>query len=347
MTLFAAQNLAPIALAGLVAAAIGLLAVILGNLYAQNRAGTRLDSVLARYARNIGAGERAALGGGRLGDSRLGDSKLGSAGRPGWLTKSPALARFIKATDEKLAAAGILVTAQNWVLGAAAASTIAAVLTGVFLGSAAVGFLTWIAVLWYLLRAFLNSRIAARRTRFAQELPQVLAVAANGLRVGLTLHDSIRAAAASADSADQATSVVAGQFSRAIAEVQFGSTLEEALGRVATRMENPDLRWLVLALEIHREVGGSLTGILDSVVETIRARVEVRREIQVISAEGRLSGYVLVALPILSFVGLEVLRPDYVKFFWTQPIGWLLSAVYVVLVVLGWFWMKRVVRVDV
>jgi tight adherence protein B len=337
MKLLFVGNIAPIALSVLVALATGLLATILGTLYFQNRAGTRLDSVLASYARNIGAGERAALGAGSSGDM----------GGHGWLSNSAISTRLIKATDEKLAAGGILITAQNWLLGVSATATIAAVLAGVFLGSAALAILTWIAVLWYLLRAFLNSRIAARRTRFAQELPQVLAVSANGLRVGLTLHDSIRAAASSGDSADQAITVVAGQFSRAIAEVQFGSTLEEALGRVATRMENADLRWLVLALEIHREVGGSVTGILDSVVETIRARAEVRREIQVISAEGRLSGYVLVALPILSFVALEVLRPEYVKFFWTQPIGWLLLGIYLVLVVLGWIWMKRVIQVDV
>ena len=329
-------NIAPIALSVLVALATGLLAIVLGSLYFQNRAGTRLDSVLASYARNIGAGERAALGAG----------SSGAMGGHGWLSKSAISMRLIRATDEKLAAAGILITAQNWLLGVSAACTMAAVMFAVFLASPILAILAWIAGMWYLLRGFLDSRISTSRSRFAQELPQVLAVAANGLRVGLSLHDSIRAAATPDASAPE-TSVVAGQFSRALAEVQFGSTLEESLGRVATRMENPDLRWLVLALEIHREVGGSLTGILDSVVETIRARAEVRREVQVISAEGRLSGYVLVALPILSFVALEVLRPEYVKFFWTQPIGWLLSGIYLGLVVLGWIWMKRVVQVDV
>jgi tight adherence protein B len=112
-------------------------------------------------------------------------------------------------------------------------------------------------------------------------------------------------------------------------------------------MKSDDLAWLVLALEIQREVGGSLSGILDGVSATIKSRAEVKREIRVISSEGRMSGYVLIALPILSFVALYLVRPEYVSYFWTDPTGFVMLAVFAGLMVAGWVWMQKAVAVNV
>lgn len=169
----------------------------------------------------------------------------------------------------------------------------------------------------------------------------MLQIVASGLRSGLTFDAALSATAA------QDKGEVGRQFRRAIAEVQFGSTLEDALKRVAQRMSSDDLTWLVMVLEIQREMGGSLSGILDGVAATIKGRAEVKREIKVISAEGRMSGYVLIALPILSFVALFAIRPEYVSFFWTNPVGLIMLGGFLVLMAVGWVWMNKVVQVRV
>jgi len=221
------------------------------------------------------------------------------------------------------------------------ASALAFVFAGLFFGSPVIGALLGLLVGFYLLNAYLASRIRSRALKFAMELPALLQIVASGLRSGLTFDAALSATAA------QDKGEVGRQFRRAIAEVQFGSTLEDALKRVALRMSSDDLTWLVMVLEIQREMGGSLSGILDGVAATIKGRAEVKREIKVISAEGRMSGYVLISLPIFSMIALFTIRPEYVSFFWTDPVGFIMLGGFLLLMAIGWVWMNKVVQVRV
>jgi len=315
-------NLPSLALAALVALAFGGLVLVLARLAGASRQATRLDKVLAGYARNLGAETSGALG----------------LSKP---ARFPLLDRLIKATDESLAAAGIELPGTTWVLGATAVAVVLGLLSGMFFGAWPLGLAIGAASGYYLMVVFLAGRVRARSVKFATDLPQVLAIIASGLRAGLTFPSALSA------SAMQDQGEVGRQLRRALAEVQFGSTIEDALRRVAKRMSSADLEWLVLALQIQREVGGSLSGILESVAVTIKGRSEIAREVRVISAEGRMSGYVLIALPIFSFVALFVVRPEYVRFFWTEPLGFILLGSAVALMVAGWVWMSRVVAVRV
>ena len=152
----------------------------------------------------------------------------------------------------------------------------------------------------------------------------------------------------SVDSAAQEGSgPVERQFRRALGEVRVGSTLEVAMGRVADRMDSDDLRWTIAALAIQREVGGNLSKILDTAAATIRARADLKREVRTLSAEGRLSAYVLLALPLGIFGFLLLTRREYVEVFWTEPMGMVLLGMFVAAVLVGWFWIRKVVAVDV
>ena len=314
----------PILLALLVSVAVaaGLLALV--NLNFASKKSNQLDRVLASYARAFGAGEAAELQAQSAATFRV-----------------AALEAFVRKTDERLAGAGIAVPAQNWIIGSVGGALVAAVLAGAFFGSVQFGALLGAVVGYYLLSAYLSARINAGALKFGTELPQALAIVASGLRSGITFHSAFAA------TANQDRGEVGNQFRRALAEVQFGSTLEDALRRVSQRMKSDDLAWLVLALEIQREVGGSLSGILDGVSTTIKSRAEIKREIRVISSEGRMSGYVLIALPICSFLALYAVRPEYVTYFWTEPAGMGMLGVFGALMVAGWFWMKQVVAVNV
>ena len=112
-------------------------------------------------------------------------------------------------------------------------------------------------------------------------------------------------------------------------------------------MKSEDFQWIVMAIRIQRSVGGNLAEILATVSATLRERERLRRQVQTLSAEGKLSAYILGALPIMFAVYLLVTRPDYLSPLVTDPIGWLLVGVMVILMIVGSLWMKKVVTVEV
>ncbi len=190
-------------------------------------------------------------------------------------------------------------------------------------------------------RLFLQWRFNRRLREFEDNLPATLAVLASSLRAGLSFAQALDTAIA------DGKGEISLQFRLALQEVQVGSALEDALMRTAERMKSEDLKWAVTGLTIQREVGGSLSRILDTSAKTIRDRAELRREVRTLSAEGRLSAMVLAGLPVLIFLFLMVTRPQYVSVFWTEPIGNVMLAVMLLLFGAGWMWVTKLVKVRV
>jgi tight adherence protein B len=308
----------------MVSVAVAAILIALVNANFRSAKEHRLDRVLASYSRELGAGEAAELA--AIAPRRF---------RPELYLK------WERTIDEKLAAAGIELTATVYIWSSIGGSLLTFLVGALGIGSPIIGGLLAVIVAFYFLSAFLTARIRSRASKFAMELPALLQIVASGLRSGLTFDAALSA------TANQDKGEVGRQLRRALTEVQFGSTLEDALKRVSVRMSSDDLNWLVMVLEIQREMGGSLSGILDGVAATIKGRAEVKREIKVISAEGRMSGYVLIALPIFSMVALFLIRPEYVSFFWTNPVGFIMFGGFLLLMGIGWVWMNKVVQVRV
>ena len=176
---------------------------------------------------------------------------------------------------------------------------------------------------------------------FADELPELLNLLASALRSGLNLQQGLEAY--SVDSKSE----VGREIRRAIGEIRVGTPLDEALMGVADRMKNDDLTWAVTALSIQRIVGGSMATILTTTYETVKARAEIRREVRTLAAEGKLSAYVLMALPIGIFSFLFLTRREYVKVFWTDPAGIFLLLVIAGTMTIGWTWMKKIVDIKI
>jgi tight adherence protein B len=179
------------------------------------------------------------------------------------------------------------------------------------------------------------------KQKFAEGLPDLLNILASALRSGLSLPQGLEAY--SADTEGE----VAREIRRSIAEIRVGTPIEEALSGVAERMNNEDLRWAVEALSIQREVGGSMATILTTTFETVKARDEIRREVKTLSAEGKLSAYVLIALPLGIFLFLFLSRREYVKVFWTDPAGIILLIIIGISLSIGWAWMKKIVEIKI
>ena len=248
---------------------------------------------------------------------------------------------FYTGVDTKLDNAGLGISVADWVLIRVAAVLGMGLILAVIVGNTVIGLIAGGLIGWFISSAWLNRRQAARRRSFEDELPDFLMLIASALRSGLSFQQGLDSSAA------DGKGEVSRQMRRALREVQMGSILEPALTRVADRMHSEDLRWTILALGIQREVGGNLSNILETAATSIKGRAELRREVRTLSAEGRLSGYVLAALPIGLFLYMMVANRDYISFFWTNVIGYFALGGLAILFILGFVWMRKLVKIEV
>lgn len=189
-------------------------------------------------------------------------------------------------------------------------------------------------------RAAIARRVAKRRYAFAEQLDDTLQLMASGLRAGLSLPAALNAVAAEAESP------TAEEFARLLNKNRIGYDLAQAIEECARRMDSDDLAWTAQAVAIHREAGGNLGEVLDHVGETIRERNQIRRQIRTLSAEGRISANVLIALPLGIAAVLAVISPDYISLFVTTPIGMVLIGISLVLFTIGVLWLRRITKIT-
>ena len=137
------------------------------------------------------------------------------------------------------------------------------------------------------------------------------------------------------------------EFQRVVAEIRLGRPAEDALEALAERVGSADFMWAVLAVNIQREVGGNLAEILDNVADTLRERATLRRQIKVLTAEGRLSAWVLALLPVGIALYMTAANPHYIGLLVTTTIGRVMLAGGLLLMGIGIYWMRRIVEIDV
>jgi tight adherence protein B len=190
-------------------------------------------------------------------------------------------------------------------------------------------------------RFFLKFRIGRRRTLFGEQLPDTLQLVAGALRSGFSLPQALDSMVR------EGTQPIAGEIARSLARTRLGVSVEDALDKAADRMRCQDLSWVVMAIRIQREVGGNLAELLLTTVGTMRERATVRRQIKALTAEGRMSAYVLISLPIGLGLWLFVSRREYVEPLYTRPVGWMLLGATAVSLCIGWFWMQKMIKVEV
>ena len=154
---------------------------------------------------------------------------------------------------------------------------------------------------------FVRFRIAKRKKAFEAALPDALTLIASSLSAG---HTFLRAIQMMCEEAEPPLSE---GFSRVVAETRLGDPVVDALGRMAKRLDVRDLDWVVQAIRIQQTVGGRLADLLHTLADFIRAREEVRRDVAVLTAEGRISAYVLTALAPFMFLAIQVVSPGYMK----------------------------------
>ncbi len=188
---------------------------------------------------------------------------------------------------------------------------------------------------------FLSIKESLRRKKFVNSLPDTLQLMAGSLSAGYSLPQAVDSVVR--DGEDP----IATEFNRALVETRLGVPIEDALETIADRMRSKDWAWVVMAIRVQREVGGNLAELLLTVAGTLRERARIRRQIQTLSAEGRLSAWILCGLPIVFTLYLLTARPSYILTLTKEPLGWLMIASGVITMTIGALWMKKIVNVEV
>jgi len=242
---------------------------------------------------------------------------------------------------ERLDLAGIARKPTEWaLLGVCLGIVIAGVLS-IVTSYVLLGVLLGALVGWLTMRLTLSMRIVRRRVSFSDQLPDVLQLVASALQSGFSLPQALDAVVR------EDAQPIAGEFSRALAEARLGGDLEDGLDAVATRMNSNDLHWTVMAIRIQEGVGGNLAEVLRTIASTIRERGYLRRQVRALSAEGRLSAYVLIALPLVVGTWLFVGSRGYMRPLYTTHLGELLLLIASVLMVVGALWMRKMIRIEI
>ena len=180
-----------------------------------------------------------------------------------------------------------------------------------------------------------------RLYQFEELLPEAIDLVGRALRAGHPLSSGFKMAA------DDGPEPVATEFRRVFEEQRFGLPLQDSLLGMADRVNIVDTRILVTAILIQREVGGNLAEILDNLAAVIRARFTIRRQIKVYTAQGRMTGYLLALLPFMLFGILYMINPEYMSVLFTDPIGKILVGVALVLQMAGFFWIRKIVNIEI
>jgi tight adherence protein B len=187
----------------------------------------------------------------------------------------------------------------------------------------------------------LKQRSGSRLKKFQAQLPDALNLLAGSMRAGFSFMQGLEAVA------EEATEPIRGELQRAFTESRLGRPVEEALDDAARRMQSRDLAWAVMAIRIQREVGGNLAELLDTVAETMTHRERLRREIKSLTAEGRMSAIVLSIFPPAFALMLYLLQPGYMNLLFSETIGVVCVIGGALLSVVGWFWLSKIVKIEV
>lgn len=191
-------------------------------------------------------------------------------------------------------------------------------------------------------RVYVSRATSQRLNRFEQQLPDTLGLWVNALRSGYSVMQSMEAISRDASEPTQT------EFRRVVQEVSLGINMDTALQHMLTRVESEDLDLVVTAVNIQREVGGNLAEILDVISHTIRERIKLKGEINVLTAQGRYTGYLISFLPIALALMLYAINPTYMgNLFENRMCGWPLIGIALSMIGIGTAVVQKIVQIEI
>src|ERR1700731_185481 len=229
---------------------------------------------------------------------------------------------------EDLARAGLNITPAEYLLiriGAVALGALVGLFRfGISVGPLILGLVGFIAP--PLVVAYLQRR---RQTMFNEQLAGMLQLLSNSLKTGYAIDRALETVAA------KSQPPVSTEFERVATEITLGSSVEDALSALLLRINSPDLEFIVTAILLHTRVGGNLAEVLDTISDTLRDRLQTKRDMSVLTAQSRASATIITGLPILLALGLYIFVPGYFLPMTTTFIGYVLLGIAALLVIIG------------
>lgn len=188
--------------------------------------------------------------------------------------------------------------------------------------------------------AWVVLKTGRRRREFSNQLDETAQMLAGSLRSGYSFAQAL------ATVGREGVAPTNEEFTRITNEVRLGRPLSDSMESVALRMGSEDFSWIGQAVAINREVGGNLADVLDGVASTIRERAQLRRQVQALSSEGRLSAIILITLPFLIIGVLSLANPSYIGLLFTRLLGWVILIIATILLIVGALWLRVAVRIK-
>jgi tight adherence protein B len=247
---------------------------------------------------------------------------------------------FIRRLHSSLDKAGIKIDVKVFIL-----MLLFIAVAGFVIGAALQrGIITSILVMLFLLVIpfiVLHIKRHQRVIQFTNQFSNALDMMSRSLKAGHSLAAAIQMIG------NEMSEPVAGLFRSVYEEQTYGLSLKDAFAHMIERMDTADLRFFITAVSIYREIGGNLSEILDRLAHTIRERIKIKRQVRVYTAQARLSGYILAALPIVVGVLAYFFATDYIGELFAVKIGIILVVGAVVLQIIGFFVIRRIINIRI
>jgi tight adherence protein B len=188
---------------------------------------------------------------------------------------------------------------------------------------------------------FLMNRRSSRMYKFEEQFPEGLDLISRALRAGHAFQTTLGMVA------EELKTPVGPEFKKTFDQQNFGLPLRDALNQMTERVPVLDVRFFVTAVLIQRETGGNLSEVLDNLAHVIRERFKIRRQIRVHTAHGRFTAFVLLSLPPGLAIALSIINPEHMKLLFDDRMGQMALMIAVVMQALGFFWISRVIKIEV
>ena len=188
---------------------------------------------------------------------------------------------------------------------------------------------------------YLVQRRSSRLKAFEEQFPDALDLVSRAIRAGHAFQAAVGMAA------DELPPPVGPEFKKVFDQQNFGLPVKDALNSLAERVPLVDVKFFVTAVAIQRDTGGNLAEILDNLAQVVRERFKILRQVRVHTAHGRISGFVLLALPAFLAVALSIINPEHMEPLFEERIGHMLIAGTIGMQIVGFFWIRRVVKIEV
>ncbi|WP_316571649.1 type II secretion system F family protein [Neobacillus sp. YIM B06451] len=187
----------------------------------------------------------------------------------------------------------------------------------------------------------LNRKIQKRLTRSGYQLSEALGTMANSMRAGFSFMQAMKLIS------DEFPDPIGTEFSKTLREINLGVPVEEAFMKMLHRLPDKELEMAVKSMLIQRTSGGNLAVLLETIQETITGRIQIKEEVRTLTAQGKLSTWIITGLPVSLAFYLKLANPEYFNLLVEHPLGWVMLSAGGMGILMGWFFIRKIVRIEV